>query len=904
MDEPASPYILSFEQVPNCDPACVGGKALHLAELRLAGLRVPAGFAVTTDAYRAFVETNGLQREVADLAARGEQRPDEFKTAIERLQARLRTEVLPRQVEVAIAQAVSALRASASASANGALPLAIRSSALAEDSAEASFAGQYDTYLNRQTLPEIVEAIKACWSSLWNERAVVYRREAGLPLAHAAMGIVVQAQIPSEVSGVLFTLNPVTGREEEMTIESSWGLGEAIVSGRVTPDHLTVNWLDHVILSRDIADKALMSIPDASGTHEVETPPEKRRQPSLGDAQVLALAELGERIQAHYGEPQDIEWALWRGEFYILQARPLTAVNFTAEYGQWTSANFREVMPGFVSPLSASVSLMYDYPRALSEFMSRLGMIPPGQAATEGRLVFGRAFWRFDLVKQAVAALPGFKERAFDETVGIEPSYEGDGRTTPFNLRTILRGLPILLKLDGEYKRFWKEAEAFEKEFPAEEAKFLSIDLGAISDGKLAEWIRSTLDLHCRTNGIGMTATFLSGQAQDDLRVMIDTLNRVRPAGTEPVVMANLLTSLGSVVTARPIAEIEQLARSAKLAPEVAQTIAESPLEELSERLMQTQAGRSFWAQFQDFCRRFRFLSEVDEDFGMARYDEDATIPLRVLKQNLQDHAPGHRQDMQLLRMQEEARVRELRTLFKRGIVQRLWNSKTRILDVLMLLQLDEQLATVRRYAWWREETRELVARAHYLCHRFFGELGRRWVATGALAEPRDIFLLTRTQILDYLDRPLEGKTEFESHIRRYKRMRQAYRRFEIPWTINVPVHASVESKGDQVLRGVPCSAGRVTGPVRIIHDPTEGYRLKQGEILVAPYTNPNWTPLFSLASAIIMEEGGLLSHGAVIAREAGIPAVLQIKRATQRLHDGQQVCVDGTHGLVEILAE
>ncbi|MBI5305450.1 MAG: hypothetical protein HY868_25195 [Chloroflexi bacterium] len=922
-----SGFILSLDAITADDAPRVGGKAWRLGELMRVGVRVPPGFVITTDAYRAFIASNGLQREIESLLARPRWDSPELKSEITQFQTRLRAQPIPSEIADAISSAIALFAICHPSSAIRHSPFAVRSSALAEDSAVASFAGQHDTLLN-QRADQILDAVKACWASLWNERALAYRHRANLSWFDSAMGVVVQMQIPSEVSGVMFTLDPLTGREDRMTIESSWGLGEAIVSGHVTPDHFVVNWSDEIILVRDIADKSVMIVPSNAGTRDAyaETPREKRNAPSLADAQALALADLGMRVQTHYGAPQDIEWAWWQDEFYILQARPLTAIHFTAEYGQWTSANFREVMPGFVSPLSASVSLQHDYPRALAEFLHTIRMSPRDAPATEGRLIFGRAFWRFDIVKEYVARLPGFNERAFDETVGITPSYAGDGRVTPFNLATIVRGLPVLMKLDEQYKKFWKEAQQFQKQFEIEEREFIAVDLAHISDEMLTAWIQKMLDLHWRTQRIAMMITFLSTQAQDDLRVMINIVNHARPSPVEPIVMANLLAGLGNVTTARPIAEMENLAHLACADAQVAQTICESNMDELPARLQSFDAGRAWWTEFQDFIARFRFLAEVDEDFALPRYDEDATIPLRVLKQMLTpasslpcEAGEGQGGGFSLPHFaweEEEKRAKELHAQFARAVWRNLPKSKTRVLDLLAAFTFDEQLATVRRYAWWREETRELVARAHYLARRFFLELGKRWAVRGWIAETDDVFLLTREQILEMTadDRRLTAAKSraqpsavsghLHDSIARYKRLRAAYRNFDVPWTINVPTTAptATTAAAQTSFAGVPCGGGRVCGRARVIHDPREGNRLQRGEILIAPYTNPNWTPLFGLAAGIVMEEGGLLSHGAVIAREVGIPAVLQIKCATQVFRDGQMLCVDGTRGIVEVV--
>ncbi|HEY6042384.1 MAG TPA: PEP/pyruvate-binding domain-containing protein [Anaerolineae bacterium] len=304
-------YILPLDQITVQDASRVGGKALSLGELVRAGLNVPPGIVVTTDAYRAFVELNGLKREHDDLLAHPELNDPKFKARITNFRARLVTLPLPDDIARALGDALRDW-----------VPvhtMAVRSSALAEDLPDNSFAGQYDTFLNQRGLPQILDAVKKCWASLWNERALVYRASSGLARDNVAMGVIIQLQVAATASGVMFTLDPLSGHETEMVIEATWGLGEALVSGHVTPDHFVVDWLEGKIITKQIADKGMMVAfaadenEQARGEegrgYESETPAEKRFEPSLTDVQTLALASLGERIMAHYGAPQDIEWS-------------------------------------------------------------------------------------------------------------------------------------------------------------------------------------------------------------------------------------------------------------------------------------------------------------------------------------------------------------------------------------------------------------------------------------------------------------------------------------------------------------------------------------------------------------------------------------------------------------------
>ncbi|MFQ6058136.1 MAG: PEP/pyruvate-binding domain-containing protein [Anaerolineae bacterium] len=880
-------YVLPLGQIEAEHAHLVGGKALHLGELYRAGVQVPAGFVVTTAAYRAFIEAHGLDRSLEEVLVTLDWDSPQLVEQVGPVQELIRQHSLPPDVADAIAAAHHEMG----------VPVAVRSSATSEDLPDASFAGQYDTYLNVLTLEDVIERVKACWASLWNAWALAYRHRHNLSPLEAAMGVVVQQQVPAEVSGVLFTLNPTTGLEEEMLVEASWGLGEAVVSGRVTPDRFVVDAWNEQVRSREVSDKGVMVVPDESpGVKEVPVSGDRRAQPALTDEQLLQLVQLGYQVQGIYGYPQDIEWALHQGVFYVLQARPLTAYTFTPEIGQWTSANFREVMPGFVTPLSFSTSLEHDWGRSLEEFFLKTKMMRERREVQWGRMFFGHAYWNVGEVKRLASIVPGFKERAFDESAGVEITYEGDGLVTPWTPRTILRALPCLFGLQNLFENFWKEADAYKREFLPEEAQCARIDPAALSDAELAEQVRYVFDLHYRTNRVALIVSFLTTQAQDDFSPMVEGLNRRNP-DAEPISMARLLTGLTEVSTGRPIVELWRVSREAVKEPRVAQTILEAEPSELPQRLQVFPEGRAFWEVLARFIQEFRYMAENDEDFSLPRWDEDPTFVFTTLKGFIEG---GEGADPEkLIAHQKEVRLREeerAAQLLSRGWLDRLIRKR----------RFFSQLELLKRYCWWREETRPMLSLAHYHCRRFALEQGKRWAARGYIEDPNDIFILTRDQVLAALDGELSSE-EARAWVRKYRRMKLCYRNFEPPPTIGRGVRprapgVSPEVAVGRTFRGVACSAGRVTARAKVVRNLGQAPKLRKGEILVAPYTNPGWIPLFNLAAGIVTEEGGLISHGAIVAREYGIPTVLQVRGATKVFQDGQVLCVDGDRGIVELV--
>jgi pyruvate,water dikinase len=641
-------YVLALDQVTAEDGPRVGSKTLRLSELRRAGLRVPPGFAVTTEAYHAFAAANDLAGS-ADWTDRIVQAE------------------LPESVVDAIVEAYWALRDRLSPLSGqdrsvhvGHLPLVVRSSATAEDLAQASFAGQYDTYLNLTSLDQILSEVKACWGSLWSERARAYRQEVELCPGDVAMGVLVQQQVPSEVSGVLFTLNPTTGRERQMAIEAVWGLGEGLVSGRITPDHYVVDGWDEKVLTRAIAHKEVMVVPHEAGIGGVCQVPvgqKDRHRSCLTDEQLIELVRLGYQVQAIYGYPQDIEWALCDGQLYVLQTRPLSSFTFDPDVGQWTSGNLREVLPGFVSVLSQSLSGDYEWTEAMQELFIRVRLMRQRREDVRWTgLFFGHAYWNVGLVKEYDALIPGFEERSLDRTMGIEPTYEGKGRTTGYTPRAILRGLPILLALKRAYKEVLKEADAYCQEFRRQEKECLGeMDPSSLNDEELRAEVGRMLDLHFEANRIALLTSMLATQSQDDFHPMVERLN-ADYRGRRPISMGRLLTGLSGVGTVTPLIGLWRLSRKAQSDPLLVEVIQETSLEELSQRLQSFPQGREFWAVLEEYIHTFRHMAASDEDLACPRWDEDPTFVLRALK-NFVAGGDGENPEERILL---QKRIREL----------------------------------------------------------------------------------------------------------------------------------------------------------------------------------------------------------------------------------------------------
>jgi phosphohistidine swiveling domain-containing protein len=556
------------------------------------------------------------------------------------------------------------------------------------------------------------------------------------------------------------------------------------------------------------------------------------------------------------------------------------------------------VLPGFACPLAVSLSLEHDYGGSLAAFFReiKLGEAPPG--TVWGRPFFGRTYWNVGVTKQMAARLPGFKERVFDRTAGIDPTYEGDGTVTPWSPTTVVRALPVLFALRDRYKKVWREGRDYRDRYLSEiEPALDAVSPAGLSDVELAGYCRRMADLHWEANSTAIRVSLLSTQAQEDFEPMVRQLNATLPPG-ETVAEGDLITGLSDVRTAQPILELWELARAGLTDPVLADIVTQVDPSSIPERLQATEVGRLLWQRIRDYVTHYRYMAPVDEDLIQPRWDEDATFVLSTLQAYAQaDESldPARRLDTQRqIRRSTERRV--LRIL-SRGWRKLWWFGRRSFIN---------QLRLVRRYVWWREETRVIASRAFYQCRRFFKELGRRWATAGVLDDPSDVFLLRGPAIHAVLDGQAAA-SELHTFVADYQRLKMCYRHFEPPSVIGKgassrPAPFFLIPPTQRVFTGIPCSSGKAEGVACVVETLEEARALRRGEILVARYTNPSWTPLFNLAGGIIIEEGGLLSHGAVVAREYGIPAVLRIEGATKIFHTGQRLRIDGGVGTVEIM--
>lgn len=869
-----APFTLGFDGLCPKDVLLVGAKGLVLGQLRQAGLPVPDGFCVSTEAMAAFVRQAGLRERlesILDQACSGVLDARESWAYLGQTR-KLMTEVpLPSAVSEAIARAYESL---------GERVVAVRSSGTREDLAHASFAGQYESFLNVRGQAFLEDAVRGCWASIWRNRVLHYvgRHHSNVSVSDLAMGVVVQLLVKAKRAGVLFTVNPLTGADDQMVVEATAGLGENLVSGRVDPDRFIVDARSGTLLEHSIAVQKSIVRPMYStdsrgdevvgmGAQEEDLSVSQQRQTTLSKEDLRALVGLGNRVQGYFGQPMDLEWACDGEQLHIVQARPVTQLSFPGDIGEWTDANFKDggVASDVCTPFMAD---LYDdvFSTSMTTWWRAMRILPKGFNLRWLRVFFMRPYWNVGAVKQLLASLPGFVERDFDEDLGITAAYKGPGRISLLTLAGVVKAIPVLWATTWLAGRQLNVAKRFVPQFLADYAEWDALDLVSLSDQQLAQRYRQLLEqVYANTENTYFITVYALSLAKINFKLAFDRLEK---AAGEPVSYIDLVCGLEDVAHLRPYEALDALAQSVRSGEEL---------------------------EWGEFLSTWGYHSERELDISFPRWREEPRFVEQIVAKMAQGPSSVPMAELAEAQRQRYGSVAaHVRKLFRGPRLWWRWNLRWRFWRGLRF---------VRQLAWWREEVRDCSMRCYWLVRKFTLELGARCVAAGKLDDPTDAFMLPWRQLLDLAEGEVDPQ-EAQADAAWARQRLAAFASFAAPHEIGgVPApQAPPGIVSAAVLAGVGGSTGVVEGPAKVVRRLDEAGRVEAGDIVVTVFTDPGWTPLLSIVGGLVTETGGLLSHAAVIAREYGIPAVLACKGATGAICDGDQVRIDGASGRVEIL--
>jgi len=764
----------------------------------------------------------------------------------------------------------------------GSPAVAVRSSATAEDLPGASFAGQQDTILNVSGADAVIEAVEQCWRSLFTERAVSYRRDRKIPDESVAMAVVVQRMVDAQAAGVLFTVHPVSGAIDELVIEAALGLGDKVVSAQVTPDRYRVRRRSpHDVIERE-----------GDETASVLTP------------LLPQLVELGLACERLLGRAADVEWATADGKLWLLQARSVTAmgarkpvVRFSSRYNAefakdhlvfWGNYNLRDTMPFPHTPFSWSFWNYLMMPSLLKgagliDDIAEYERMPAMADCVDGRAYFNMNFWealshssRFPKMGAKMAGLldaelPPIMEDIFAARE-LKPMPTGIG---------FVRGIRALYRmwLRSDPKKAWDDLEFSRREVD----EIRAMDLRLLSEEQIIALAR-----YFATENIPRTIFPLlaSGPSLIAAVVLSRLLERWKLAHLFP----KLISGLGDNPTLETALAIWDVAASAD--ETVRAVFAREEISRVPQALSESESGRAFLARMADFLKIHGHRAVREFDFSCPRWRDDPTFVYESIRNYLR-HPPDEatpRQRYSRQKQEHEAAKQELRHATRHRPLRRLIANKlVRVIEERMPLREAFKFYTLYGTA----HARDLLL-----------EVSRRLVERGVLKDADDYFFLSIPEI-ERLSRGELEQSWIEEQVPLRRRELAENMRIDPPLVVRSdgkPVVKSVPA--GQLLKGTGASPGVVRGPARVLFDPTDGAQLHTGEILVAKFTDPSWTPLFLTAAGLIMEVGGIVSHGAIVAREYGLPAVVGVKDATRVLRQGEMVEVNGTTGAVIRLQE
>jgi phosphohistidine swiveling domain-containing protein len=741
----------------------------------------------------------------------------------------------------------------------GGYPVAVRSSGYLEDLPGASFAGQYVTRLGVASASDLRRAVRECRESARSDQVIAYLRKQGLDESQARVSVLVQSMIDAAVAGVAFSIHPTTGREEHALIECCQGLGEKLVSGQTAPSRYVVHLEDGSVVEW------------SAGEENARIDP----------AVLMQLRNYILELQAHFGCPQDIEWAIdTSGRLWLLQSRPVTRVEWRTDIPEFTSADFRE---GGVSARICTPLMFSLYRDALQSSMQRYFVaikLLSNDAApyTWIAMFYGRPYWSASAVKSTLLKTPGFDEEVFDRDLGIRKHYGERGPArTPMSLRRLLPAIPVAIALERNYRGHLEFTADYGRRFLPLESRYLCTvsSFARMNDDQFFSSLDEVLGFQLATEVDYFTTIYNNANLQSDLKKLLKRVEQAVGMPVSPVALMSGLQDISHMKIQRDIVRLVGVAR-------------------------QEGIGSAAWERaLSDFLAENYFHADAELDISTPRWGERpervTQIVQDILRSNVDPKDPDAAARAQF--EQFEAEAQRIVAALGRSIVRRFTLGRS----------FRNRLRLARKYLSRREEMREYSTRAYNLVRCYVTEAGSRLERLGHLENADDVFMLHTNELVAI------GRSSVDPHRTRataqFRRlMYRGYRAFDPPGELGRDVtqepRATMgpDAADSMLLRGIGCSSGRMTATVRVVPTLDEAAALRAGEILVTRFTDPGWTPVLGLVSGIVTEVGGLLSHAAVIGREYGIPAVLNVPGATRMLKTGQVVEIDGSEGTVRIV--
>lgn len=865
-----SSLVLGFQDIEKTQHSLVGGKGFNLGELtKIQGIQIPEGFCVTTLGYQKAIEQNETYHALLNRLTK--LKPED-RNQISEISRKIRQTFLEAEIPADVAKEVTHQLSRLGEE----HAYAVRSSATAEDLPHASFAGQQDTYLNIIGVDDILRHIAKCWASLFTDRAVIYRLQNGFDHSQVYLSVIVQRMVFPHASGILFTADPMTGNRKSLSIDAGFGLGEALVSGLVSADGYKVQ--EGEIVDKRIATKKLAIYGrKEGGTETRQMDPEQQKTQTLTDQQILRLSRIGRQIEAYFGQPQDIEWCLADDTFYIVQSRPITTLFPIPEAKDqenhvYLSVAHQQMMTDPIRPLGLSFYLLIT-PAPMRKAGGRLFVdVAPMLASPAGRENLVNNLGQSDpLIKGALMTII---ERDFIKLVPTDQTAPVPGRRNADMLAQFENDPTIVSDL---MKRNQTSIEELKQNIQAK------------SGSDLFDFILEDIQLQLKkilfdpqSTAVFMTAMEASAWLNEH---MYKWLGEKNAADT-------LSQSVPNNITSEMGLALLDVADVIRPYPEVIAYLEHAKEDDFLDELVKYKGGQETRDAINDFLDKYGMRCSGEIDITRTRWSEKPITLIPMILGNIKNFEPNA-SSRKFEQGRQEALAKEQELLDR---LKALPDGEEKAKETKRMIDL------VRNFIGYREYPKYGYVSRYFVYKQALLKEAGRLVQTGVIREKEDIYYLTfeelhevvRTHHLDY--RIISNRKDDYKLYEKLTPPRVMTSDGEI-----ITAKYNREHLPAEAIPGLAVSSGVIEGRARVILN-MEDADLEDGDILVTSFTDPSWTPLFVSIKGLVTEVGGLMTHGAVIAREYGLPAVVGVEHATKLIKDGQRIRVHGTEGYIEIL--
>jgi len=877
-------YVLSFKDIDKTNIMMVGGKGANLGELAQIGdICVPDGFCVTTEAYKEIIaQIPTFESHMAELSKLKSDDAERIRNISATIRAEIETTKIPSSISQAVTQLLQSMGSET--------PYAIRSSATAEDLPTASFAGQQDTYLNIFGENSILEHIRKCWASLFTERAVIYRTQNGFDHKKVHLSVVVQKMVFPDAAGIMFTADPVSSNRKIISIDAGFGLGEALVSGLVDADIYKVQEskiIDKKVSSKKLAIYALKE----GGVEERHLTADKQDEQTLTYEQILNLAEIGRKIESYFGSPQDIEWCLSDGKFYIVQSRPITTLYPIPKAKDdknriYMSLGHQQMMTDCVSPLGISFFGMFlrhtvsmpvcaaggrmylDASADMASPMSRKVFTQKGFGSANSDALIQKALMNISDRKDFMKGLA--KDKASTGFVGSI----GGLLKLPWQALRLYRAndaeqIPNIIKRMNQ--RIEDTEQRMSGLFGAELLDFIERDMSECYRNLVSE-----------NYGLGALGVFIPIKIDKNLKKWLGE-EKVSDFISQSIV-CNVTTEMGLAML-----DVADVIRNY---PAVIEYLKTAKDEDLFEKLQELDGGKQAAEALNEYLLQYGARCSGEIDIARSRWIENPTSIISTILNNVDNFEPGARN--KIVEEKRHAVDTKVEELLSRLQKMPGGSSKAK--------KTAKQISIMRNYQGFREYPKFAIMQHFFEYKKALLREAKLLIQKGIIYEPGDIFYLYFDELREVF---LTGSLDY-SIISERKADYEMYEKLTPPRVITsegeiIAGEYDIGDAPEDALVGVAVSSGIIEGRARVALKPDDA-RMEKGDILVTTFTDPSWTAAFVSISGLVTEVGGMMTHGAIVAREYGIPAVVSVENATKLIKDGQRIRINGIKGYVEIL--